>query len=361
MYSNEQESKKKERRFFTSPTVNAIVKIVAVGIFTVSLVISTVLMILIIVGVSAVAGKGTDHSYTGYQKFYLDEKRMSLKHELAPEIAVIHITGVISEYDQRSTFLDYIENPVDGVRNRLDIIRTDENVKGVLLVVDSPGGGVTASDVLFNHVMNFRDETGIPVVTFMKQVAASGAYYVAAASDAIIAYPTTITGSIGVIMYSFNFSGLMEKYGVEYVPIKTSDRKDSLSPFKPVEQTEVEWMQTIVDHMLNRFIDAIDAGRENLDREEVVQLADGRIYIAAEAEQLGLIDKVGYFEDAVDLLGEMAGIEEPMLVEFEREMHFRDIIGRVSLQLPRSMLEEKIMRQGNLELYYLWDTMLLQQ
>jgi protease-4 len=176
-----------------------------------------------------------------------------------------------------------------------------------------------------------------------------------------VAYPTTITGSIGVIMYSFNFSGLMEKYGVEYVPIKTSERKDSLSPFKPVEQTEVAWMQTIVDHMLDRFIDAIDAGRLNLSRDEVAALADGRIYIATEALELGLIDQVGYFDDALMVLTDMAGIDDPVLVEFEREMHFRDIIGRVRLHLPRSILDERIMRQGNLELYYLWDAVLYQQ
>jgi protease-4 len=361
MYDNQQHSKRKERRFFTSPAVSAIVKIVAVGIFTLSLAISTLLVIFIIVGAAAVSGGGPDRSYAGYQKFYVDEHKLSLKSETASEIAVIHINGVITEYDQRSTFLEYIENPVDGVRNRLDIIRMDDNVQGVLLVVDSPGGGVTASDVLYNHVMGFREETGIPVVTFMKQVAASGAYYVAAASDAIVAYPTTITGSIGVIMYSFNFSGLMEKYGVEYVPIKTSERKDSLSPFKPVEQTEVAWMQTIVDQMLDRFVDAIDAGRDNLSRDEVAALADGRIYIAAEAQELGLIDQVGYFDDAVVVLTDMAGIEDPVLVEFEREMHFRDIIGRVRLHLPRSILDDRIMRQGNLELYYLWDAVLYQQ
>ena len=361
MYDNNRESKRKERRFFSSPTVSAIVKIVAVGIFTLSLAISTLLIIFIIIGVAAVAGNGADRSYAGYQKYYIDERELSLKSEFAAEIAVIHISGVITEYDQRGTLLQYIENPVDGVRNRLDVIRTDENVYGVLLVIDSPGGGVTASDVLFNHVMRFREETGIPVVTFMKQVAASGAYYVAAASDAIIAYPTTITGSIGVIMYSFNFSGLMEKYGVEYVPVKTSDGKDSLSPFKPVDQREVEWMQAIVNQMLDRFIDAIDKGRENLSREDVAQLADGRVYIATEAKELGLIDHVGYFDDAVDLLAGLAGVENPRLVEFEREMHFRDIIGRVRLHVPRSIIDERIMRQGNLELYYIWDVFLRQR
>ena len=361
MYENQQNSRRKERRFFTSPTVSAIVKIVAVGVFTVSLVISTLLLILLIIGVAAMSGGGTDREYAGYQKYFYDEQGQPFRSEYAPEIAVIHISGVITEYDQRGTLLEYIENPVDGVKNRLDIIRTDENVEGVLLVIDSPGGGVTASDVLYTHVMRFREETGIPVVTFMKQVAASGAYYVAAASDAIIAYPTTITGSIGVIMYSFNLSGLMDKYGVEYVPIKTSDSKDSLSPFKPVEQSEVAWMQSVVDHMLDRFIDAIDAGRENLSREQVVQLADGRIYIATEAAELGLIDQVGYFDDAVLLLSEIAGIENPMLVEFEREMNFRDIIGRVRIHLPRSIFEERFMRQSNLELYYMWDAMLRQQ
>ena len=360
MHMSAKEKQKNERRFFRSPVVSSIVKIVAVGIFTVSLLISFVFVVFLIVGTAAVAKKGVERGYAGYQKYYLETEAPALKVDFAPEIAVLHIDGVITEYDQRDTLFGYIENPVNGVKNRLDIVRTDDRVRGILLVVNSPGGGVTASDVLYNYIMEFRDETGIPVVTLMKQVAASGAYYVAAASDAIVAYPTAITGSIGVIMYSFNLSGLMEKYGVEYVPIKTSDYKDSLSPFKPVEQGEVEWMQTIVDRMLDRFIDAIDAGRENLSREEVEKLADGRIYIASDAVQLGLIDDIGYFDDAVDVLAEKAGIVDPVLVEFEREVNFRDILGRVTFNLPRSILDERLTRPAGLELYYLWDAVLLQ-
>ncbi len=361
MHTSVNEKPEKGRKFFRSPVVVSIVKIVAVGIFTVSLLISFIFVVFLIVGTAAVARKGVERGYPGYQKYYLETKAPALKADLAPEIAVCYIDGVITEYDQRDTFLGYNEKPVNGVKNRLDIVRTDDRIKGVLLVVDSPGGGVTASDVLYNYIMEFREETGIPVVTLMKQVAASGAYYVAAASDAIVAYPTAITGSIGVIMYSFNLSGLMEKYGVEYVPIKTSDHKDSLSPFKPVVQGEVEWMQTIVDSMLGRFIDAIDAGRENLSREEVEKLADGRIYIASDALKLGLIDDVGYFDDAVDALAEKAGIVDPVLVEFEREVNFRDILGRVSLYLPGSILEERLRRPAGLELYYLWDAVLLQR
>jgi protease-4 len=244
------------------------------------------------------------------------------------------------------------------VRNRFSLIQNDDYIRGILLVIDSPGGGVTASDVLFNYIMKFKEETGLPVVTLMKQVAASGAYYIAAASDVIIAYPTTITGSIGVIMYGFNVTGLMEKYGVEYVAIKTSEHKDSISPFKPVDQGEIEWMQAIVDSMLDRFIEAVALGRESLDVDEVRKIADGKIYIAEEALSMGLIDHIGYFEDAVGILSEKAGIEGPVLVEYERERTFKDIIGRVMVNLPGSFIEERVLRTAHsqpFELYYLWD------
>jgi len=352
---------KRRRGFFTSPVTGAIVKIVAVGIFTVSLLISLVFIVLLVVGAAAVSGRGLDQTYAGYRKVYVEPELPSYRNEAKSEIAVIHIEGIITEYDQRDSFLGYIENPVSAVKSRLDIIRSDTAIKGVLLVIDSPGGGVTASDVLYTHIVRFREETGIPVMALMKQVAASGGYYVAVASDEIVAYPTAITGSIGVILYGFNVTGLMEKYGVEYVAVKTAEHKDSLSPFKPVDEGEVEWMQGVVDRMLERFIDAIDRGRENLSRDEIERLADGRIYIASDALGLGLIDNIGYFDDAVNLLAERAGVSQPVLVEFEREVHFRDIIGRVSLSLPKTFLDQRILEEGGFQFYYLWNAALTQR
>jgi protease-4 len=347
-------------RFFTSGIVLGIVKIVAVGVFTVSLFISLAVILLLIIGAAAVSGDRIDRLSSGYRKVYLDHRTPSLKNGSPSELAVIHLNGIISEYDQRNTLWGYGESPVSGVVNRLEFVRSDPTIAGVLLVIDSPGGGVTASDVLFNRIMRFREETGIPIVTLMKQVAASGAYYVAVASDEIVAYPTTTTGSIGVILYGFNVSGLMEKYGVEYVAVKSSAHKDTLSPFKPVDEAEVEWMQRVVDRMLERFIDAIDEGRENLSREEIEGLADGRVYLAPDAVDLGLIDGIGYFDDAVNVLAEHAGVSDPILVEFERETNFRDLIGMATLSIPRSIFGDRnsITGNGGFRFYYLWNIVL---
>jgi protease-4 len=354
MVDDEQQFRARRGGFFTSPVVTAIVKVVAVGIFTVSLLLGLVFLVVLIVGGAAVSRGGAERTYAEYRKVYVESPHPSFRESPGSQLAVIHVEGIISEYDQRDSFLGYIENSVSSVKNRLDIVRSDPAIEGVLLVIDSPGGGVTASDVLYNHIVRFKEETHVPVVVLMKQVAASGGYYVAAASDEIVAYPTAITGSIGVILYSFNFSGLMEKYGVEYIAVKTSAHKDSLSPFKPVDQEEVEWMQDVVDRMLERFIDAIDRGRENLTRSEVERLADGRVYLASDALGLGLIDRIGYFDDAVSVLAERAGVSEPVLVEFEREVSFRDIIGRVSINLPRSFLDQRVLDEGGLQFFYLW-------
>jgi protease-4 len=353
-------SPKREKSFFQGPVVTFLVKVVAVGIFTVSLFISLFfVIILIVMGASVAAG---DRTQEGYTKIYSDWNQIIPGGDGPDEVAVVYINGIITEYDQQDGFLGYRESPLSAVRNRFNLIRKDDYIRGILLVIDSPGGGVTASDVLFNYIMKFKEETGLPVVTLMKQVAASGAYYIAAASDVIIAYPTAITGSIGVIMYGFNVTGLMEKYGVEYVAIKTSEHKDSISPFKPVDQEEVAWMQSIVDSMLERFIEAVALGRESLDVDEVRKIADGKIYIAEEALKAGLIDRIGYFEDAVGILSEKAGIEGPVIVEYERERNIKDIIGRVMVNLPGSFIEERVLRATHsqpFELYYLWDASLM--
>ena len=193
----------------------------------------------------------------------------------------------------------------------------------------------------------------------MKQVAASGAYYVASATDYILAYPTTITGNIGVIMYYFNFNGLMDKYGVKYVAIKSSDHKDILSPFKGIDEKELMWMQSIVDQMLEKFIEVIGEGRKNLTISEVRKLADGRVYIAKDALANGLIDEIGYFEDAVRVLSEKAGIERPGLIEYERERNLRDVLSWAVLNVKPGSFMDILDRDQNVKpygMYFLWDS-----
>jgi protease IV len=206
--------------------------------------------------------------------------------------------------------------------------------------------------------MEFKAETGLPVVTLMKGTGASGAYYVASASDSIVAYPTAITGSIGVILYSFNVKGLMDKYGVRYVTVKSGGFKDLVSPFKAVNDEEIAWMQRIVDRMQEQFVAAVAEGRKNLSYGQVKKLSDGKIYIADEALKVGLIDKVGYFQDAVNELAERAGVVSPNVVEYQREKGLRDMF-RVSAHIlkQRSVLGLAGVQgdPGPYGLYFLWE------
>jgi protease-4 len=345
-------------------SLDIIVRAVATGIFIFSIFLNIIFVILIIILGSALGSeKFKDRETYGYKKIYREGEFVPSRGATS-ELAVIRINGVITEYTRNSGLFEYSEDPVSAVVNRLDIIKADKNVRGVLLVIDSPGGGVTASDILYNAVQEFKEETGLPVVAMMKQVAASGAYYVASAADSIMAYPTSLTGSIGVIVYGFNFNGLMEKYGVEYVAIKTGEYKDLMSPFKKTEQKEIVWMQGIVEKMLDRFIDAVDRGRENLTREEVVALADGKIYIAQDALEKGLIDGIGYFDDAVEMLSQRAGVSGPKLIEFRRERNIRDILSWVRAGSRRALVSEILVLEGLQDpfgLYYLWNGALASQ
>jgi protease-4 len=345
-------------------SLDIIVRAVATGIFIFSIFLNVIFILLIIILGSALgSAKFKDRETYGYKKIYREDGFVPSRGATS-ELAVIRINGVITEYARNSGLLEYSEDPVSAVVNRLDIVKTDEKVRGVLLVIDSPGGGVTASDILYNAVQEFKEDTGLPVVAMMKQVAASGAYYVASAADYIIAYPTSLTGSIGVIVYSFNFNGLMEKYGVEYIAIKTGEYKDLMSPFKKTEKQDISWMQGIVEKMLDRFIDAVDRGRKNLSREDIVTLADGKIYIAQDALEIGLIDGIGYFDDAVEILSQKAGVFGPTLIEFRRERNIRDILSWVKVGSRGALVSEMLdpeKLQDPFGLYYLWNGVLTSQ
>jgi len=154
-----------------------------------------------------------------------------------------------------------------------------------------------------------KKETSLPVVTYVKGIGASGAYYIASATDYIMSYPTAMTGSIGVIMYNFNFKNLMEKYGVKYVVIKSGKHKDLMSPFKEILKEELKWMQGIVDELLNRFIGVVKLNRKNLSLDQIKRLADGRIYTATMAKNEGLIDDVGTFDDILEYLKGITNIK----------------------------------------------------
>jgi protease-4 len=194
----------------------------------------------------------------------------------------------------------------------------------VILEINSPGGGITASDIIYKKVLEFKDETNKKVIVSMQDVAASGAYYISAAADKIIAHPTTITGSIGVIMPLINIANLVAKYGIEDNSIKSGDMKSIGSPLKKMSDDERKVLDDIVDEMYTRFVNIIAVGR-NMKIDNVRKLADGRIYTGKQALDNGLIDQLGYIDDAITLAKEIAGLKEAKIIKYKRMFNLAEI------------------------------------
>ncbi len=239
------------------------------------------------------------------------------------KILIIPIKGVITGQSSRKLF---IEEPsiVDSVLQQLEHARNDNDIKSVILEINSPGGGITASDIIYKEIMEFKEDTKKKVVVIMQDVAASGAYYISAAADKIISHPTTVTGSIGVIMPLINISNLVEKYDIEDISIKSGKMKNIGSPLKEMSEEERKVLQDIVDEMYTRFLDIIAEGR-NMKIEDVRKLADGRIYTGKQALDNGLIDLLGYFDDAINLAKEISGIQEAKIIKYKKMFNLADM------------------------------------
>src|SRR5262249_22941878 len=163
--------------------------------------------------------------------------------------------------------------------------------------INSPGGAVTASDILYQDLVRFRAETGKPVIACMMDVAASGGYYVAMGCDRIYAHPTTVTGSIGVIMSLYNATGLFHMLGVKSDPIKSGPNKDIGNPGRPMTEEERAILQQMVGSFYDQFVQVVVRGRPELPEERIRALADGRVYTGLDAKKLGLVDEIGYLDD----------------------------------------------------------------
>jgi protease-4 len=246
------------------------------------------------------------------------------------KVAVIDVSGVILNAHE-SAFFGCGDNPVSLFREKLEAAAQDPHVKAVVLRLNSPGGAVTASDIMYQDLITFRRDTHKPVVACMMDVAASGAYYLAMGSDEIYAHPTTVTGSIGVIMNLYNATSLMGKLGVSTDPIKSGPNKDIGNPGRPMTNEERAILQGMVNSFYDQFVKVVAKGR-NLPDERVRALADGRVYTGIEAQKLGLVDKVGYLEDAIQSAQEMACIRDAKTIAYDRCEGYR---GSIYAGLPK--------------------------
>jgi len=180
--------------------------------------------------------------------------------------------------------------------------QADKEVKGVVIRINTPGGSVTDADLIHRAITQLK-EAGKPVILHMDDTCASGGYYIALAADEVWALPTTITGSVGVIVGGLNFAGVLEKYGVRDVTITSGDNKALLSPTRPIDEAHVAILQSVVDAMYQRFVTLFVKGR-GIKEEEARALADGRIFTADQALKHKMIDHVGYFDESLSALKE---------------------------------------------------------
>ena len=277
------------------------------------------------------------------------------------KILIIDISGIISEEEKRGLAgLSGEPDMVARIKEELKTAAKDKQVKAVILRINSPGGTVTASDMIYHEIEQFKKKTNNKVIACIMDLGASGGYYVAVSADKIIAHPTTVTGSIGVIMLNLSVEGLLQKIGVKDTSIKTGEHKDMGSPLKTMTEEERKIFQGILDNMYERFLSVIAENRKNLTQEKLKPLADGRIYIAQQALEYGLIDQIGYLDEAITLAKQEAGLTTARVVIYHRPGAYKN---NIYSQLSNSSFStinllnidlKTFVRSGTPSFMYLW-------
>jgi protease IV len=254
-------------------------------------------------------------------------KEKTVSGEGGDKVLLIDIKGVISNKKEVSA-LGVVMNVglVDRVRETLKKAEKDDAVKALILRINTPGGTVTSSDIIYHEIKTFKERKKIKVYAVVMDLAASGGYYVAQAADRIIVHPTSLTGSIGVIAMKMNLSGLMDKMGVGFEVVKSGDHKDFLSPFRALTKDERLIFQETIDNLHQRFVSTIEENRKQLNRDEIKKLSDGRIYTSQQALDAKLIDQIAYMDEAEEFIKKDLGLDEMRLVIYHRAGQYKSNI-----------------------------------
>ena len=262
----------------------------------------------------------------------------------AGKIAVIPVQGII--YTDTQT--EWGTSMVDDIKNALQTALEDDEVKAVVLAVNSPGGEVTAADIIYHEVLQVQKKK--PVVVAMTSLAASGAYYIACAADWIVANETTFTGSIGVIIQSLNYEGLFDKVGLDAVVFKSGKFKDMLSGSRPITPEEQAYVESMVMQVYERFLGIVARARQLPAEGLRDTFADGRIITGLDAKEAGLVDQLGYVEDAYDKARALANAPDAGVIRYQSGINLQRLLrwlgagaqSKVEVQLggaPRFRLE----------------------
>jgi protease-4 len=253
------------------------------------------------------------------------------------KIAVIRVEGtIVGGQGQLGIF--GLEAGTDDIARQINRAGEDPSVEAIVLRINSPGGSAAAAQEVYEEIGKARDNEKV-VVASMSDVATSGGYYIACAADRIVANPGTITGSIGVIFSQLQYAELLEKYGIQSIVIKSGEYKDIGSPLRNMTEEERQILQEMIDDIYLQFVRAVAEGRA-MDESEVLELADGRIFTGRQAKEMGLVDELGNFQDAIDLAAKLAGIEgKPKVVEYGRRSPFETLFGVFAYELGHGIAE----------------------
>jgi len=276
------------------------------------------------------------------------------------KVLMVDVSGLISTTVEAGP-LAREKDLVTQVYARLERAARDPLVRAVILRLDTPGGEVTASDIIYHEVLEFKKRTRLPVVGLMMATTASGGYYIAMACDHLLAHPSSLTGSIGVISIFPDVHELLGKVGVRVNIIKSRDLKDAGGPFREMTEDERRVFQGIIDDYYGTFLDVVLKGRRGaLTKDELRAAADGRVFTARQALELKLIDEVGYFEDAFRKAKSLASLREARLVSYTHYPKTRSNIYAVTPGVTATLIPNEktaldsflaTLRSG---FYYLW-------
>lgn len=269
-------------------------------------------------------------------------------------IALLRVDGVIQK-NSASLTTDIPTYDHKAFLQQLESAFKRNDIKAVVLSIDSPGGGVFESDEIYQKIVQMKQKYHKPLIVSMGSMAASGAYYIAAPADKILANRNTLTGSIGVILSTYNYRELADKVGIQEEVFKSGKNKDLLSPMRDVTPEERQIMQSIIDESYGYFIDVVAQGR-NMDRQKVINLADGRIYTAKQAQSLGLIDKIGNLDDAISEAASMINENDPQVLLFKSENPFslERLLSMASMKLDILDLKESLETNAAPSLMYMY-------
>ncbi|MDA7027228.1 signal peptide peptidase SppA [Bacillus sp. CLL-7-23] len=277
----------------------------------------------------------------GHMQFGLTdgEKEVVLEKGDSNKIVVLDVNGTISDNGGASGLLGSEGYNHRSFLQKLDNVKEDSKVKGLILRVNSPGGGVYESAEIHRKLEEIKKDTNKPIYVSMGSMAASGGYYISTPADKIFAAPDTLTGSLGVIMESLNYSELADKLGLKTETIKSGQHKDIMSPTRDMTKKEREIMQSMVNDSYQGFVDVIAKGR-NMSEKDVKKIADGRVYDGRQAKELQLVDRLGFYEDTVKAMKkDHQDLKDASIVSYEDTKGITSLLSMSASKLFKSEID----------------------